>query len=94
LPLPSLEEVKEALKHLKHNKASGEDGIPAELLQTGGESLMELLHKLIVLIWQQEKLPREWSTGIISVLHKKGDSTNCNNYRGICMLNTAYKVIR
>jgi hypothetical protein len=60
----------EALKHLKHNKASGEDGIPAELLQTGEESLEELLHKLTVLIWQQEKLSREWSTGIISVLHK------------------------
>jgi hypothetical protein len=29
----ALEEVREAVKHLKHNKASGEDGIPAEWSQ-------------------------------------------------------------
>jgi hypothetical protein len=63
------------------------------LLQIGSEVLEDLLHKLIVLIWQQERMPHEWSTGIISVLHKKGDTMDCNNYRGICMLNTAYKVL-
>jgi hypothetical protein len=56
------------------------------LLQAGGESLEEMLHKLIMLTWQQERMSQNWSTGIISVLHKKGDSTDCNNYRGICML--------
>jgi hypothetical protein len=40
-------------------------------------------------------MPHEWSTGIISVVHKKGDTADWNNYRGrgICMLNTAYKVL-
>ncbi len=44
--LPTLEEVREAVKHLKHNKASGEDGIPAELLQIGSEVMEDLLHNL------------------------------------------------
>lgn len=48
--LPILEEVREAVKYLQHNKVSGEDGIPAELLQIGSEILKSLLHKLIVLI--------------------------------------------
>ncbi len=45
---PTLEEMRDAVKHLKHNKASGEDGIPAELLQIGIEAMEDLLHKLIV----------------------------------------------
>ncbi len=49
--LPALNEVREAVKYLKHNKASGEDGTPAELLQIGSEVMENLLHKLIVLIW-------------------------------------------
>jgi glutaredoxin-related protein len=49
--LPTLEEVRDAVKQLKHKKASGEDGKPAELLQIGSVVLEDLLHKLIVLIW-------------------------------------------
>jgi hypothetical protein len=88
-----MEEVEHALHHLKRNKAAGEDGIPAELRQSGGESLLKELQKLIACIWRQQKMPPEWLTGIITVLHKKGDTTNCDNYRGLTLLNTAYKVL-
>ena len=90
---PTLEEVKEALNHLKCNKSPGEDGIPTELMQKGGEILSINMHELIQLVWKQETMPKEWSTSIIVSLHKKGDRTNCNNYRGLSMLNTAYKVL-
>jgi hypothetical protein len=46
--LPTLEEVREAVKHLKHNKASGEEEY--RLLQIGSEVTEDLLHNLIVLI--------------------------------------------
>jgi hypothetical protein len=90
--LPSLEEVKEALAHLKRNKACGEDQIPAELLQHGGDHFCKEIHRVLTEIWKQEKMPDEWKTGIITVLHKKGDACVCENYRGLSLLNTAYKI--
>ncbi|XP_071036482.1 uncharacterized protein [Parasteatoda tepidariorum] len=39
-----------------------------------------------------EKLPIEWEGGSICLLFKKSDSFECRNYRGITLLNTAYKI--
>ena len=51
------------------------------------------IHKLIISIWEKAKLPEEWKESIIVPIHKKGDKTDCNNYRGISLLLTTYKIL-
>lgn len=43
-----------------------------------------------MLMEQKKKLPDKWEKAIIILLYKKGDKMNCNNYRGISLLNTVY----
>ena len=38
-------------------------------------------------------MPEEWKESIIVPIHKKVDETDCNNYRGISLLPTTYKIL-
>jgi len=82
-----------AVEKLKSHKSPGIDQIPAELIKTGGRTIRFVIHKLIISIWNKEELPEEWKESIIVSIHKKGDKTDCNNYRGISLLPTTYKIL-
>ena len=53
-------EVRYALRKLKKGRAAGDDGIPAELLQCGGECVITQLTALINLIYTKEQIPLQW----------------------------------
>lgn len=92
VPPPTLEEVQKAIHSLKNNKSAGSDGIPAELLKAAGTNFNSTFHQLLYKIWNAENMPEEWNHSIICPIHKKGDKNECSNYRGISLLNIAYKV--
>jgi hypothetical protein len=46
-----------------------------------------------MLIWNKEELPHQWKESIVIPIHKKGDKTDCSNYRGISLLSTSYKIL-
>jgi hypothetical protein len=54
---------------------------------------MSVIHKLITSISNKEEMPGQWKESIIVPIHKKGDKTDCNNYRGISLLSTSYKIL-
>ena len=96
-PQPNIEEptrtdLKRAIGKLKNNKSPGADNIPAELGKGGGEVLEVKLYDLLILIWRNEIMPDQWGEGVLLPIHKKGDKLVCSNYRGICLLGTAYKI--
>jgi hypothetical protein len=93
VPEPSLVEVEIAIGKLKSYKSPGTDQIPAEMIKAGGETLCSEIHKLICSIWKEEELPQQWKESITVLIYKKGDKTDCNNYRGISPLSTAYKIL-
>ena len=90
---PTLEEVKEAIKTLKNNKAAELDGIPAEVYKVGGDLLPHQLHQLLVKIWANEDIPTHFrDSAIITIYKGKGDRSDCGNYRGISLLAAACKI--
>jgi hypothetical protein len=93
VPEPSLVEVEIAIGKLKSYKSPGNDQIPAELIKAGGEILYSEIHRLIFSIWNKEELPQQWKESIIVPIYIKGDKTDCNNYRGISLLSTVYKML-
>jgi hypothetical protein len=85
--------VEIAIGKLKSYKSPGTDNIPTELIKAGGETLYSEVHRLICSIWKKEELPQQWKESIIVPIYKKVDKTECNNYRGISLLSTAYKIL-
>jgi hypothetical protein len=93
VPEPSLVEVEIAIGKLKSYKSPGTDNISAELIKAGGETLYSEIHRLICCIWNKEELPQQWKETVIVPIYKQGDKTGCNNYQGISLLSTAYKIL-
>jgi hypothetical protein len=93
VPEPSVSEIELAIDKLKSHKSPGIDQIPAELIKAGGRKVRSEIYKLIISILNKEELPEEWKESIIVPIYKKGDKTDCNNYRGISLLPTTYKIL-
>ena len=52
-------EVKQALKSIITNKASGGDGIPAELFQIVKDDAVKVLHSICQQIWKTQQWPQD-----------------------------------
>jgi Reverse transcriptase (RNA-dependent DNA polymerase)/Domain of unknown function (DUF6451) len=90
---PTKTEICKALKELKNGKAAGVDNIPAEILKVDTDLTARALLPLFQNIWRNEEFPDDWMEGIIVKIPKKGDLSECKNWRGInllCMVSKAF----
>ena len=51
------------------------------------------MHKLCNKAWDEGTIPEEWCKYILVQIPKKGDRSNCSNYRTICLINHTRRVL-
>ena len=67
-------EVKWALGSITMNKASGGDGIQAELFQILKDDAVKGLHSVCQQIWKTQQWPQDWKESVFSLIPKKGNA--------------------
>ena len=86
-------EIKWALGSITMNKASGGDGIPADLFQILKDDAMKVLHSIRQQIWKPQQWPQNWKRYIITAIPKKGNAKECSNYHTIVLISHGSKVM-
>ena len=87
------EEVEIAVASLKKGKSAGVDNIPAELVQAGGETMIDVLTEICNRIWRTGEWRTPWTQSLIITLPKKGNLQLCQNYRTISLISHSSKVM-
>ena len=86
-------EVKWALRSITTNKASGEDGIPAELFQILKDDAVKVLHSICQQIWKTQQWPQDWKRSVFIPIPKKGNAKECSTYCTTALISHASKVM-
>ena len=64
-------EVRWALGSITTNKASGSDGILAELFQVLNDDAVKVLHSISQQIWKTQQWPQDWKRSVFIPIPKK-----------------------
>ena len=79
-------EVKWVLGSITTNKASGGDGIPAELFQILKNDSVKVLHSICQQIWKTQQWPQDWKTLVFISIPKKSNAKECSAYPTIVLI--------
>ena len=82
-----------ALGSADANKASGGDGIPAELFKILKDDAIEVLHSICQQIWKTQQWPQDWKRSIFIPMPNKDSTKECSSYQTIALLSHASKVM-
>ena len=86
-------EVKWALGSITTKRASGGDGIPAELFQVLKDDAVKMLHSICQQIWKAQQWPQDWKRSIFIPIPKKGNAKEYSNYCTVALISHAGKVM-
>ncbi|XP_055259773.1 uncharacterized protein LOC129541691 isoform X2 [Moschus berezovskii] len=75
------------------NKASGGDGISAELFKILKHDAVKVLHSICQQIWKTQQWPQDWKRSVFIPIPKKGNAKECSNYCTIALISHASKVM-
>ena len=77
---------------MKNGKAPGPGNIPPEVMKADTGVTANIMINLLQDAWGKENVPMEWKTAYIVKIPKKGDLSDCQNWRGIQLLSLPSKV--
>ena len=78
---------------MKKGKATGPDGIPAEVWQQS-KVAQQTLFLFLRRVWREECVPDELVLCVFVLIFKrKGSRDDCSKYRAIGLLNHSYKIL-
>ena len=79
-------EVKWAVGSITTNKASGGDGISAELFPVLKDAAAQVLHSIFQQTWKTQQWPQDWKRSVFIPIPKKGNAKECSNYHIIALI--------
>ena len=86
-------EFKKALKRLAWHKAQGINGISPNALKVLNKRNKKILFNFIQIWCETDAEYKDWHISMLSILPKKGDLSNPNNWRGINLLDVTSKIV-
>ena len=75
------------------NKATGGDGIPAELFQVLKDDAVKALHSICQQIWKTWQWPQDWKRSVFIPIPKKGNAKEYSDYHTVALISNANKVM-
>ena len=87
------DEVRQAIKSMKNNKATGPDEIAAEMIQSLDELGIDVITKLINEIYDTGEIPEDLTKSIFIALPKKPGATECELHRTISLMSHVTKIL-
>ena len=82
-----------ALGSTTMNKASGGDGILAELFQIIKDDAMKVLHSIYQQIWRTQQWPQDWKRPVFIQIPNKGNAKEYLNYRTVALISHPSRVM-
>ena len=92
---PDIQEckVKWALGSITRNRASGGDGIPAELFQILKDDAAIVLHSICQQNLKTQQWPQDWKRSVIIPIPKKGNAKECSNCHTFVLISHASTIM-
>ena len=86
-------EVKWALGSITMSKASGADGIPAEVFKILKDDSVKALHSICQQVWKTQQWPQGWKRSVFTPIPKKGNAKEYSNHCTIALTSHASKLM-
>ena len=80
-----MDELEDQITKARNKKAPGKSGVTSKAYKALSMEAKEVILKILCDFYNGDINPTEWHEATLKCLHKKGDTTNLNNWCMICL---------